>query len=247
MTKAAPLAALRTQANLLVLSLALGALVGALVWLFLFVMNEGLLLIWDVLPQAVGWSFLPVAICAVGGIALGLYERYLGAYPESLNDAMTEVKQTGRYQYGSGRLARGFLGALLPLVFGGSIGPEAGLTGTIAGMCTWVGDHLKTAGAEAREFTTMGISATLTSLFNAPLYGFVAPFEDSKGGFSFTSAQKVVGYLLAIVGGMSVMAGLTTCFGGGMSLPRFESFTVNAVDLIWLLSFAGAGVALGYL
>lgn len=122
--------------------------------------------------------------------ALGLYERFCGRYPDTMEAAMAEVKATGGYAYGKGRLLRSSIGALLPLVFGGSIGPEAGLTGTIAGLCTWVGDHLKGAGAQAREFTTLGISATLTALFNAPLFGLVAPFETPQATSNSRASRR---------------------------------------------------------
>ena len=32
--------------------------------------------------------------------------------------------------------------ALLPLLLGASVGPEAGLTGIIAALCYWVGDNV---------------------------------------------------------------------------------------------------------
>ena len=41
--------------------------------------------------------------------------------------------------------------AFLPLVFGSSVGPEAGLTGIIAGLCYWVGDNVKYAKEHADE------------------------------------------------------------------------------------------------
>lgn len=65
-----------------------------------------------------------------------LFRRRFGAYPEDLNKVMTQVKETGRYEYKHIGASAG--GALLPLLFGGSVGPEAGLTGVIAGLCTWV-------------------------------------------------------------------------------------------------------------
>ena len=64
----------------------------------------------------------------------------------------------------------------------GNIGPEAGLTGVIAGLCTWVGDRLRRFGADFRALTTVGVQATLTALFTAPLYGFVAPLSGSADG-----------------------------------------------------------------
>ena len=237
----------KMRGSFIVLSLVLGAVVGAVVWVFLFLMNLGLGLFWGTLPAVFGWRYLPIVICLIGGLVLGVYEKRCGRYPDTLNQAMVEVKETGGYAYGKGRLAKGAVGALLPLIFGGSVGPAAGLTVTVAGLCTWVGDHLKGAGRQAREFTTMGISATLTALFNAPLYGLVAPFEDADGDFEFSRVQKVVCYLLAIVGGMGVMTILKTLLGGGMALPRFETFSIAASDLLWVIPLALAGVVMGYI
>ena len=35
--------------------------------------------------------------------------------------------------------------AFIPLVFGASVGPEAGLTGIIAALCYWIGDNVSYA------------------------------------------------------------------------------------------------------
>ena len=69
----------------------------------------------------------------------------------------------------------GFAGALLPLLFGASIGPEAGLTDVIAGACTWVGDRLKFLGRGFRELASVGIAAVAGAMFSAPLYGLAVP------------------------------------------------------------------------
>lgn len=70
------------------------------------------------------------------------------------------------------------LAALLPLIFGGSIGPEAGLTGVIVGLCYWAGKHMKYAKNKIPELMQMGISSTLGVIFGAPLFGLVAPIEE---------------------------------------------------------------------
>jgi H+/Cl- antiporter ClcA len=237
----------RTKANFILFALALGAIVGAVVWLFLFLMNAGLTMLWDLLPTACSLPTLPVFVCIIGGVILGFYEKRFGSYPDTMEAAMAEVKQTGGYAYGNGRLLKGAIGALLPLVFGGSIGPEAGLTGTVAGLCTYVGDRIKSAGVQAREFTTMGISATLSALFNAPLYGFVVPFEDESGSFEFTRTQKAASYIAAVLGGMAAMTLLKSLFGGGMALPRFDAASIVWEDAPWIIPFALAGVALALL
>lgn len=111
--------------------------------------------------EHIGAWWWPLAVCLVGGVAIGLFERRFGAYPEDLNKVMTQVKETGRYEYKHIGASAG--GALLPLLFGGSVGPEAGLTGVIAGLCTWVGDRLKFLGKEFRELSQAGTAAVLSA------------------------------------------------------------------------------------
>ena len=75
-------------------------------------------------------------------MVIGLYEKKTGIAAEDLPDVMAKVKSTGRYEYD--HLGKLSIAALLPLLFGGSVGPEAGKAGVIAGLCTWVGDRMET-------------------------------------------------------------------------------------------------------
>lgn len=167
-----------------------------------------------------------------------------------LNVVMAKVKKTGRYDYSHiGRLS---LAALLPLLFGGSVGPEAGLTGVIAGLCTWAGDRMRRFGSDFRTLTIAGTQAALTAVFTAPFYGFVAPLSgtaDGSGGeenITLPKAQKAVVYLCAIAGALGAFLVLGQLFGESSGLPRFDAVEVGSCELLLLLPLAIAGMACGW-
>lgn len=171
-----------------VLTVALGAFAGAFAWAFFFLMNLGIDLLWVKAPTALeAWGLpavaYPLVFCALGGLVIGLFQKRCGPYPQDMNTVMAEVKSTGRYDYR--HMGASFGGALLPLLFGGSIGPEAGLTGVIAGLCTWVGDKMRFMGAQIRELSQVGVAAVVSAIFSAPLFGLAAPLvgyaDESQG------------------------------------------------------------------
>ncbi len=243
-----------------------GSLAGAFVWLFFFLMNKGITFLWQTVP---GWissltaeslpvlsqgpfGFVPftLIVCVLGGLLIGLYSKHTGIEPEDLNVVMAKVKETGRYDYSHiGKLS---LAALLPLLFGGSVGPEAGLTGVIAGLCTWVGDRMRRFGSDIRALTIAGTQAALTAVFTAPLYGFVAPLsgtaDGARGeeGITLPKAQKAVVYLCAIAGALSAFLVLGQLFGESSGLPRFDAVEVGSYELALLLPLALAGMACGW-
>ena len=252
---------------LFLISVALtGALAGAAVWLFFFAMEHGIDFFWTEVPHMLGAASpelasgpfgclpYPFFVCLVGGLLIGLYEKVTGAKTDDLNQVMAKVKQDGRYPYDNlGKLS---IAALLPLLFGGSIGPEAGLTGVIAGLCSWVGDRMRRFGAEFRELTLLGTQAALTALFTAPVFGFVAPLAGSADGQDDSSdeitiklpkAQKTVVYGFAIAGGLGAYLLLGQLMGGGMGMPRFEAAEMGSLELTWLIPLTLVGMVCGWL
>ena len=228
-----------------------GAIAGAFVWLLLFAMNLGITFIWDRLPAHFG-PYFPLAACLVGGLVIGLFAKKFGSYPEDLNQVMAKVKRDGRYDYD--KLGVMSVSALLPLFFGGSVGPEAGLTGAVAGICTWVGDRMKRFGSDFQQLTSVGTMAALSAIFTAPLFGFAAPLYDdgdeakgAQAAITLPKSSKIVVYLCAIAGALAAFLGLGALFGGGLSLPRFTDIHVGATELLWLVPLALVGAAGGWL
>lgn len=245
-----------------ILTLAFGAFAGAFCWAFFFLMNLGMDLLWNRAPaflESVGCPalFYPLVFCTLGGLAIGLFQKRVGPYPDDMNTVLAEVKSSGRYEYK--HIKAMFLGALMPLMFGGSIGPEAGLTGVIAGLCTWVGDRLRFVGSEMRELASAGTAAIISAIFAAPLFGLAAPlfgYADESDGKAETGGVprievpkplKIAIYLLSIAGALGVFTLLSTFVGGGLGLPRFSEMDVSARELLWMVPIMLIGACAGWL
>lgn len=235
------------RAIFLVSALLTGAVAGAFVWGLLFAMNLGISALWDRIPVYLG-DFYPLIVCVIGGIVIGLFTKRFGEYPEELPAVMARVRRDGRYEYSD--LAQMSAGAILPMVFGGSVGPEAGLTGAVAAICTWAGDRLKRFGSDFRELSEIGMHAALSAVFTAPFYGFAGAVTGERmeaGTIRLSKGERMVTYAVAILGAFGAFMLLSHLFGGGLSLPRYTDIGYGVDEFIWLIPVALVGGVAGWL
>lgn len=232
-----------------ILMLILGAGAGALIWAVLTVMEAGIEILWTDIPKYIGASDMLIynlAVCLLGGWCIGLLQKKYGLLPEKLDMVLQRSKKEGGYPYNNLYIVA--VMTLLPLVFGGAIGPEAGLSGFVAGICTFIGRKMRYTGEKVISMTETGVASVLGVIFGAPFFGIVNNIEPDNANEHYkekflSKKGRIVFYCLGVIGGMGAMQLLGHFFGSSSTLPRFDREHAIGIDQWkWSLLLIAAGV-----
>ena len=230
---------------LMLYALCLGAIIGLIIWSFMKLVNLGTELLWLTLPNIIKIPFYTILVCTVGGLIIGIWKKKTGDYPEDMEDVINKAKQDGRYPYNKTGVI--CISTLLPLVFGASVGPESGLIGIIVGLCSWLNDKLKHFFKEIKELTKIGISATLGTIFNSPMFGFALPLETEDNEISIPKTSKILLYFTSIFGALGIAMILKNIFGGNTGLANLDGLEYSITEWMYLLPLSLVGVIFGIL
>lgn len=235
------------EGKYLVFCAILGAGIGLIIWTFLKVMSVGIELIWETIPEIAHIPYYTIIVCGVGGLVIGLFRKKFGDLPEEMDTVLGKIKEDNRYEYKN--MLSMLVAAMLPLLLGASIGPEAGLTGVIVGLCYWAGDNLKYAKKSSEDFSKMGAAVTLSLMFHSPLFGIfeVSESEEPDDTIVLSKNVKIISYGVCIAAGMAVYTLMADLAGGGMGIPSLAlEGDLLRVDYLLLVVYILAGCALAW-
>lgn len=238
---------IKNEFKLWIFCLLIGGFAGGVIWTFLKAMSEGTKFIWEWFPEKYDIPYYTVIVCLVGGLIIGIIHMKFGDYPEELPEVFGKLKKNKTYEYRNMLVL--LITALLPLLIGSSVGPEAGMTGIIVGLCCWAGDNLKFAKQHSKEYTQVGTAVTLSLLFHSPLFGILSVEENDENDaiLPMSTTNKILLYGLAIGAGTGVYMGLNKLFGAGLSgFPSFSPQGSSYKDYLMMIIYILSGCILAF-
>ena len=237
----------RPYIGLLVLAALLGLITAAITFLFIALVHVVTSFIWERaallsgLPPAV-WTIL---VCTVGGLLVGLLVKAFGDHSGIFAEIMQEFGRSGRFDY---RRAPGIvLTAIVSLVSGASLGPEAPLADASGGIGTLLADRLHLDPRATRSLSYSGVSAMLGAFVTSPIGGPLLALESAQGGATGLTLYFWVLFpsLLAASVATVVFVALSGAFFG--TLYAFPEYLPSLRHLFQAIPLGLIGGAVGVL
>lgn len=231
--------------QLLLYAVLLGALVGLATSAFLLIEHGLTDLIWEKIPERIGtFALYSLVICTLGGLLVGLCQRFLGDYPKPMREALEDVRTEGGFDVK--HVPHGVVTSLVSLAFGAALGPEAALIGLAGGLSTWVAQRLKAKAQQAHAITYFGVSGALGAFFHSPFGSAALPLESPEGD-ELPSAWTLIPGIFAGATGLFVTMHLAgSVLRGSYDYLPYSS-PMDGSDLLVAIPFAILGALIGQL
>ena len=231
----------RSYVKLLLLAALLGAASAAVLFIFMLLVDTGSAAVWETMAAATGLPapLFTILVCTLGGLLVGIAVKIFGDHSGIFAELMAEFGRTGRFDY---RHAPGIVvTALISLVAGGSLGPEAPMADACGGMGTWLADRVKLDPRQSRALGFAGLSGMLAAFITSPFAGAVLALESAKAAIAYV--WTIFPSLVASAVATTVFVGLTGQFFG--ALYTFPTYHARVTDLLLAVPLGLVGALAG--
>jgi chloride channel protein, CIC family len=233
--------------RLMLLVTILGAVSAVVTFIFMFIVNKGIQLIWEQISLAIGLDtrLFTILICTLGGLLVGLLVKFFGDHNAIFAELMQEFGKSGRFDY---RNAPGIvITSLVSLIAGASLGPEAPLADACGGIGTWAADKLKLDERETRTLGFGGLSGMLAAFISNPFGGALLGVESAQAGVS--GGQLYFWVLFPSLLSSAVATIIFVMLAGGFfnRLYVFPDYSPLLRDLLWAVPLSLIGGFAGLL
>jgi H+/Cl- antiporter ClcA len=227
--------------KLLMLAAVLGLISAVITFGFLGLVHLGQVLVWKRVATATGLSeaVFTLVVCVLGGLIVGVLVRIFGDHSGIFAEMMTEFGRTGRFDY---RCAPGMvITALVSLIAGGSLGPEAPLADACGSLGTLMSDRLKLDERATRSLGFSGIGGMLAAFITSPFGGALLGLESAHAGVDYvwTLFPTLVASSFATVGFVLLNGSFFKV------MYQFQDYTPQLLDLLLAVPLGLIGALAG--
>lgn len=224
-----------------------GVLSALVTFVFMALVHQGTVLIWEQAAAAMGDTphLFTILVCTIGGLLVGLLVKLFGDHSGIFAEVMLEFGKTGRFEY---RHAPGIVStAFVSLIAGGSLGPEAPLADASGSLGTLLADRFKFNEQETRAMGYSGVSGMLAAFITSPFGGAILGLESAQGGTS--GKQTYFWVLFPSLLSSSVATVVFVLLSGTFfeTLYKFPAYTPKLMDLLYGVPLGLIGGAVGLL
>jgi H+/Cl- antiporter ClcA len=231
----------RASAFLLLVALVLGVVVGFLTFAVLRLGDLVQSTVWEglrgTLPEGVCAAY-PLVVCTVGGILVEAWTRRCGYTLDTLSVVVAHCRENAGYSVRS--WGRSLVLFLLPIAFGGAVGPEAGISGFAAAGFTASMAALRRSGGAVADDPSKPVRSGVPAL---------SPEWVGREARLMHKRHKAAVWAVAGIGFVLGAVALARLAGPAGALPRFPAIdylhssvlaALLALVLGWGLSVVGA-------
>lgn len=222
-----------------------GGAVGAITAIFLKIMKLSTILLWEIVPGMLSTPIYPFILCTAGGIVIGLWEKKTGSLLLTFEEIISKYKKEKTISYENLHIT--FLSALFPLIFGGSVGPEAGLSNVIAGAFCWVRDRYKTAMVAISRDISNKKRVTIRAMVKTPIQSFIGQTIHADGKtYNISKTQQRMVYAAAALGGITAIRLINGIFQFERAVSvKLDNFSFGIDEMVAILPLVILGILCG--